>query len=169
MLLFYLLDECYPIGLVEEMYQCVSDYELIVLVWEINVNLIDYEPIFPVEMCVYLIDYEPIVPVEEMYEWCPHWLLHLFSILFQDLYSWLVLLKINAPTHSFICNNVDHLTSLKIIKFCFWLSKVNSLFNITHAYKLRRNCHLKISNKPYFQFCLSTLIFKFLNHNNCIL
>lgn len=72
MLLFYLLDECYPIGLVEEMYQCVSDYELIVLVWEINVNLIDYEPIFPVEMCVYLIDYEPIVPVEEMYEWCPH-------------------------------------------------------------------------------------------------
>lgn len=68
-------------------------------------------------MGLYLVDDEPVVSVEEMHEGGPHWLLHLLSILLQDFYPRLVLLKSTIIIHIKALSNSN-----------YFLNKRNHLF-----------------------------------------
>lgn len=64
-------------------------------------------------MGLYLVDDEPVVSVEEMHEGGPHWLLHLLSILLQDFYPRLVLLKLTIIIHIKTLSNSNYSNKIK--------------------------------------------------------
>ena len=59
-------------------------------------------------MGLYLVDDEPVISVEEMHEGGPHRFLHLLSILLQDFYPRLVLLKLTIIIHIKTLSNSNY-------------------------------------------------------------